>query len=71
MTDIKYSHGVEYDSLSEKILIHRHLDGGKKHLYTEISIAEMPVQERNLSDLGRILGEALILDMIQLRDKIL
>jgi hypothetical protein len=70
MTDISYVHIVEYESSTNKVVIYRLMSSGKKHLYTEIPIAEIATQRRNLEGLGRILGEALVLDICQLREKI-
>ena len=68
MTDIK--HLVEYDEGERKIVILRLLEGGSSHLYTEIPLNEVSPSQRTLEGLGRILGEALILDMNRLRDEV-
>jgi hypothetical protein len=71
MVDIKYNHLVEYDREADKIVIHRILDSGQKHLYTEIPLSKINKEQRTLGDVGRMLGEALILDMNQIRDSLI
>lgn len=68
---MSHKHLVEYDPETDKITIHRLPDSGNMHLYTEIPISEVDKAQRNLEGLGRILGEALILDMSEFRDRII
>lgn len=71
MVEIKYNHLVEYDREADKIVIHRILDSGQKHLYTEIQLSKINKEQRTLGEVGRMLGEALILDMNQFRDSLI
>jgi|EndMetStandDraft_8_1072994.scaffolds.fasta_scaffold2381186_1 hypothetical protein len=66
---MKYKHLVEFKPEENKIAIYRILESGGQHLYTEIPIARIGEQNRTLEGLGRLLGQALILDMNQLRDR--
>ena len=70
MTNPKYTHVVEYDADQSRIIVYRLMSTGKKMPYTEIQIGKIESAKRNLEGIGRILGEALILDMVQLRDSI-
>jgi len=71
MIEMRYKHLVEYDLEENKIIISRMLESGKVHLYTEIPINELDVSKRTLEALGRMLGEAIILDMNQFRDQVI
>ena len=42
----------EYDPEADKIVIHRMLESGQKHLYTEISISEISREQRTLETVG-------------------
>jgi hypothetical protein len=67
---MKYKHLVEFEPETNKIVIYRVLASGSQHLYTEIPIAKVIEKQRTLEGIGRILGEALILDMAQFRDQL-
>lgn len=71
MGEVHYHHAVKYDKDNKKIVILRVLDSQETHLYTEISLADISSSSRTLEVLARMLGEALILDMSQLRDELL
>lgn len=70
MEIIGYKHTVEYDSTANKIVIFRLLESGERHLYTEIPLDELDENRRNFKHIGQILGEALLLDMADVRDRI-
>lgn len=65
-----YKHIVAFDKNTNKITIHRMLEDGTSHLYTEIDITRIDLDRRTLQGVGQILGEALVLDMNRLRDQI-
>jgi hypothetical protein len=71
MTEINYHHLVKYDEETKKIIILRVLESGESHLYTEISTIDIDPSLRTLQGVGRMLGEALILDMSRFRDEVL
>jgi hypothetical protein len=71
MVESSYKHLVEYDPEMDKIIIHRVLESGQIHLYTEIPISKINKQQRTLEGVGRVLGETLILDMNKFRDKVI
>ena len=70
MVEGSYKHLVEYDPATDKIIIHRLFVSGQTHLYTEIPMSQIKSEQRTLKDIGRILGEALVLDMSQFRDSL-
>ena len=67
----QYDHLVEYDEATNKIVIARLFESGKSHLYTELSIGDISPTARTFEGIGRMLGEALILDMRKLCDEVL
>ena len=70
MAHTDYVHVVEYDKAENKITIYRLLGSGKRNFYTEIPIGEIAAADKNLEGVGRILGGALVLDMVHLRDTV-
>jgi len=67
---LRYWHIVDYNEQSRKIVITRVFESGKSHLFTELEIDKVDPSSRTLRTLGRMLGEALILDTPGLRDEI-
>ena len=65
---MRYKHVVEYDQNGNKIIITRQFESGQSHLYTELPLTQVSPAERTFEGVGRMLGEALILDTPGLRD---
>ncbi len=72
-----YAHLVEYEAKTDKIVIYRIPEPGSelsvlgsKLLYTEIKLSEIAIEQRSRRNVGRMLGEALIRDIRDVRDKI-
>jgi hypothetical protein len=70
MSEVKYRHIIEYDEKERKVILSRLMDSGKSHLYTEIALDDIDPLRRTLEGLGRMLGEAIVLDTPQLRDEV-
>lgn len=67
---VRYRHVVEYDESSRKIVVTRVFESGESHLFTEFPIDRITTPSQRFEALGRMLGEALILDTPGLRDEI-
>ena len=67
---MKYRHIVEYEQTTNKIVIHRQFESGQTHLYTELALTQLAQDQMTFEWVGRMLGEALILDTPGLRDKL-
>ncbi|HZP76505.1 MAG TPA: hypothetical protein VFB45_10215 [Pseudolabrys sp.] len=70
MTEHRYRHVVEYDERARKIVVTRVFDSGESHLFTEFPIDRVTPPSAKFEALGRMLGEALILDTPGLRDEV-
>lgn len=70
MRKLRWKHLIEYDEHSKKIIITRLMERGTPHLFTELSIEKVRSSRRTAEDIGQMLGEALVLDMKGLRDRL-